>query len=106
MLLGDIIRDLTDEQMAMGALLALDDFSLVARIEATRKAHGETAGGYAANAVARFADGAGDEDWVGLMGAMERTRDPAAACLKRMIEWSLKQDAAPRAHACSCGHEH
>jgi hypothetical protein len=106
MLLGDIIRDLTDEHCATGALVALGDLPLLAQIETARTAHGETAGAYAANAVARFADGASDEDWLGLMNAVERTDDPAGACLRRMIEWSLKQDAEDEGHSCSCGHTH
>ncbi len=106
MLLGDVIRDLTDEHSAAGALVALGDLSLLARIETARAAYCETAGAYAANAVARFADGAGDEDWLDLMNVMERTRDPAGVCLQRMIEWSLKRDVAPPSSSCSCQHGH
>ena len=106
MLLGDIIRDLSSESTATAALVGLGDLPLLAQIETARTAHDETAGGYAAGAVARFADGAGDEDWLGLMNALERTDDPAGACLRRMIEWSLKQDAEAPAHACSCGQAH
>ena len=106
MLLGDIILELTDEHCAAGALIALGDLPLLAKIEAARTAHDETAGAYAANAVSRFADAAGDEDWLGLMSAIERTDDPAGACLRRMIEWSLQQDSANGGHACACGHTH
>ena len=106
MLLGDIIRELSTESTASAALIALGDLPLLAQIEIARSAHDETAGGYAAGAVARFAGGAGDEDWLGLMNAIERTDDPAGACLRRMIEWSLKQDAETPEHSCSCGHQH
>lgn len=103
MLLGQVIRNLSDEATAAETLLSLGDLALVARIETVRGAHNETAGAYAANAVARFADAAGDEDWLALMNRLERSDDPAAACLHMMIDWSLKQDAPNQAHSCSCG---
>ena len=106
MLLGDMIRNLSDEAQAAEALLGLSDLPLVAAIEQARQAHGETAGGYAAGAVARFADQAGDEDWLALMNRIERTDDPAAACLRAMLEWSLKQDSTEGETGCSCGHSH
>ena len=101
MLLGDIIRSLTDESEATATLLHYGELPLLARIDAAR---GEiTAGAYAVAAVTRFADHADDECWVGLMGKIEQSGDPAAACLRTMIEWSLKQE--PRA-GCGCGHTH
>ena len=101
MLLGQMIRDLTDENRATEALVALGDLPLLARLE--RHAQGEAAGAYAANAVALFADGASDEDWLGLMNRLERTDDPAAACLRTMIEWSLDRDAQETHEGCTCG---
>lgn len=101
MLLGDIIRNLTDESQATATLLHYGELPLLARIEAARV--DLTAGAYAAAAVARFADQADDECWVGLMGKIERSDDPAAACLRTMIEWSLKQE---RSAGCGCGHGH
>jgi hypothetical protein len=104
MLLGQMIRNLTDESRAAEALVALGDLPLLARLEG--RAQGETAGAYAANAVALFADGASDEDWLGLMNKLERTDDPASACLRTMIEWSLNRDGQERHEGCTCGHEH
>ena len=99
MLLGDIIRDLADESTAAEALLSLGDLPLVARIQHARRSEA-TAGAYAAGAVARFADCADDKAWLGLMNRIERTDDPAAACLRTMVEWSLTLDEG---HACGCG---
>ena len=51
---------------------------------------------------ARFTAFASDEDWLALMTALERTSDPAAACLRQMLLWSLRQDS----HAdCDADHE-
>lgn len=98
-MLGTLIRDLADESKASEALLSIGDIALVARIEHARRGD-MTTGAYAAAAVARFADRAGDEDWLSLMGKMERADDPAAACLGAMIEWSLMQSES---HGRSCG---
>jgi hypothetical protein len=42
--------------------------------------------------VRRFSIFADDEDWLALMTALERARDPGAACLRQMLAWSLRHD--------------
>lgn len=105
MQLGEIIRDFGDEARASEALLACDDLALLASITAAAERYEETAAEYAAGAVRRFANLASSEDWLGLMNAIERAKDPGVDCLNYMIRWSLKQDeAAPAAHpGCTCG---
>lgn len=107
MLLGDIIRDFSDEAKADETLLACGDLALLARVAAAADHHEETAGEYAASAVRRFADLASNEDWLGLMNVIERTDNPGIECLTFMVKWSLKQDEAsaghPAGHTCSCG---
>ncbi|CAG0983718.1 MAG: hypothetical protein F9K19_21240 [Rhizobiaceae bacterium] len=114
MLLGTMMSALRDEDVATATLMELGDIVLAAQVEAARDAHGESVGEYVSGAVQRFALSAGDEDWLGLMTALERSDDPAGACLTRMLSWSLARDA--RAHpgnahdGCSCGgggcHDH
>lgn len=94
MLLGSLLRRLRDERFAQETLLSLGDLSLVARADAAGAPYGESAADYAASACARFGDQAGDEDWLALMTALERSTDPAATCLRTMTEWALKDDAA------------
>lgn len=101
MLLGSLIRHLTDASRATEALLALDDLRLLARVGEAARAEGSAAGDYAAAAVRRFADQAGDEDWLALMNALEGADDPGAACLRTMIGWALRTDQP----SC-CGHAH
>lgn len=108
MLLGDIMSALRDEDVATATLMELGDIVLAAQVEATRHAHGESIGEYVTGAVQRFAHLAADEDWLGLMTALERADNPAGACLSRMVSWSLARDtAADRqgavAHVCGCG---
>jgi hypothetical protein len=105
MQLGAIIRDFSEEARADEALLACGDLALMARVGEAADRYDETVGEYAAGAVRRFANLASSEDWLALMNAIERAEDPGFCCLTHMLNWSLKQDEAPRpAHAgCTCG---
>ena len=102
MLLGQVLDRLGDEGIAAETLLSLGDLPLMVDVEATGARFGESPPLYASNAVGRFTAFASDEDWLALMTALERTADPASACLRQMLLWSLRQDS----HAgCSAGHE-
>ncbi|MFZ5734691.1 MAG: hypothetical protein ACOY4O_18300 [Pseudomonadota bacterium] len=104
MQLGEVIREL--EVDAHAVLAATGDVILMTRVNDMAGRFGEDPAEYATCAVRRFANLAGDEDWLSLMNVVERAADPGIACLVHMIGWSLEQDAAPVAepHAgCSCG---
>jgi hypothetical protein len=101
MLLGQVLENLAGETFAAEALLTLGNLPLLARVEAVAQQFGESASTYAAGAVRGFAEGASNEDWLALMGALERADDPGAACLQQMLVWSLRQDA----HRADCGCE-
>jgi hypothetical protein len=108
--LGTLIARLEHENNAAMALEALGDIVLFTAVSEAGSRHEESPGAYAAGAVARFADGAGDEDWVGLIGHIERAEDPGHAALVRMLQWALARDAVDAAGAqqtaCSCGAPH
>lgn len=106
MQLGEIIRNLSDDDAAHEALLGCEDVVLFAQVRDTAGRYDESVGEYAAGAVRRFANLAGSEDWLGLMNIVERAIDPGRDCLAYMVRWSLKQDTAPAAPAhagCTCG---
>ncbi len=107
MQLGTLMNRLASESDAAAALDALGDIVLFSEVQAMGAQFDESPGEYVANAARRFAAKGGDEDWMGLMTAMERSQHPAHAALERMLRWSLKQDAAELAPApassCSCG---
>ena len=104
MLLGDVLRNLQDETLAMQNLVAMEDLPLLARVRNVAGLLGETPGEYAANSVRGFAHQAGDEDWLALMTAIENSGNAGHTCLSHMIKWALKRDAAPQAHqGCICG---
>lgn len=94
MLLGQVLENLADETFAAEALLTLGDLPLLVQLDATARRFGESASAYAAAATRRFVDHASDEEWLALMNALERAADPGAACLRRMLAWSLRQDAS------------
>jgi hypothetical protein len=107
MQLGALMDHLSFEDDAAAALEALGDIVLFASVQDMGARFDETPGEYVANAARRFADLGSDEDWLGLMSAMERSDDPARTALDRMIRWALKADAAIDASAtsavCACG---
>jgi hypothetical protein len=100
MMLGQVIDRLGDEAFATEAMIALDDLTLLAEIDQAARDFEETPAVYAAGAARRFAGHASDDDWLALMTAMDRADDPGTACLKHMLVWSLRHDAAP----CGCHH--
>lgn len=108
--LGTLIARLEREDNAAMALQALGDLVLFTAIAEAGSRYGETPGAYVTGAIARFADSAGDEDWVGLIGHIERAEDPGQAALSRMLQWALARDTSHgdggRQSACSCGSRH
>lgn len=110
--LGALMSHLESETGAEAALEALGDVVLFARIRSVGEAFEEAPGTYVANASGRFARLASDEDWLSLMGAMEREADPGRTALTRMLRWALERDekeiaglapATADAGGCSCG---
>ena len=106
MFLGQVLDRLRDEAFATETLLGLDDLPLMVEIETAGRDFGESATDYAVHAVRRFAALAGDEDWQGLMTALERADDTAAACLRHMLAWALRHDRDGASGCCSHGHCH
>lgn len=112
MLLGEVIRQLSEEVGAEAVLIEIGDLALVADIHAVSEDMGETAPEYASGAVRRFSNIASDDDWLQLMTRLETSDNPAAACLSTMVRWSIKRDRAEAAfdvaaqtvsHTCTCG---
>ncbi len=100
MMLGEVIERLDDEAFATESMIALNDLTLLAEIDRAARDAEETPAIYAAGAARRFASQASDDDWLALMSAVARADDPGVACLRRMLLWSLRYDAA----ACGCAH--
>ena len=95
--LGTLITRLGNEADAALALEALGDIVLYTEVVEMGERFGEAPGDYVAAAARRFAAAAGDEDWLGLVSAIERAPQPGAAALDRMLRWALSRDAADEA---------
>lgn len=105
--LGTLLARLQDDGDAAMALDALGDIVLYAEIQSTGERFDETPGVYTAVAVSRFAAAASDEQWLGLVAAMERCDDPARAALAHMLTWALRQDeGAGAGQSCACSTNH
>ncbi len=92
MTLGEILGQLEDESRISRLLPDLGDAQWRNRAVEIASAQGAALGEYASGAVERFASGAGDEDWISLMSALNSAVDPGVACLRRMIDWALQRD--------------
>ncbi|MFO1088001.1 MAG: hypothetical protein U1E46_00315 [Hyphomicrobiales bacterium] len=104
MLLGAVIAHLQDDETADAALEALGDLMLTAQVMRAAEVEGETPGEFLTAAVGRYAAGASDEEWVTLMGSLERGGDPASTLLRRAAVWALSADAQTDRNTCGCGH--
>jgi hypothetical protein len=85
MLLGDLLARFADEGVAAEALLEVGDLTLVASVRDEAQVQGLEVGAFAAGAVRQYAAQASDEEWVALLGAMNRDPDPGIVCFKRAL---------------------
>ena len=92
MLLGSIFKRLEDQHDSAAALDALGDIVLLTEVTEIGMLHNESPGEYVAGAARRFAASAKEDDWLGLVTAVERSDDPARTMLDAMVRWSLRQD--------------
>jgi hypothetical protein len=86
MLLGDILARLSDETAAVEAILRSGDLTLLAAAKEQADADGLDLGTCVTQTVQRYTHEASDEEWVTLMGMLNRSSNPGATCLKRAFE--------------------
>ena len=89
MLLGDLLAELSDESAATDAILSVNDLPMLAAMRRQAAADGVDLPAYVAGTVRRYASEATDEEWITLMGLLNRAPDPGAVCLKRAFEHAL-----------------
>lgn len=83
MMLGDVLKQLTDEGAAAEIILGAGDLHLLSAMQQQAKSEGLDLATYARSAVQRYAAEASDEEWITLMGLIGRSADPGLTCLKR-----------------------
>jgi hypothetical protein len=89
-MLGDLLASLTDETTALETILGAGDLKLLAAAQELAAADGLNLAAYVTQAVQRYASEAPDEEWVTLMGLLNRSQDPGTTCLKRAFEHALR----------------
>lgn len=94
MTLGDLIGRMDEADVAERAIAALRDPSLLERLASAGNAAGMSAGEYAAFSVRSFANTAGDEAWLALIGRSQTRSDPGLAALAYILEAGLSADKA------------
>ena len=89
-MLGDLLANLTDETTALETILGASDLALLTAVRERAAAESVDLGAYVGQMVQRYANEASDEEWITLMGALNRSQDPGATCLKRAFDHSLR----------------
>jgi hypothetical protein len=100
MMLGDLLARFTEDSVAAETIVQIGGVVLLARLREQAEADGLTLGAYSAGAVRRYAAEASEEEWVTLMGALSRARDPGIAWLQRAFADAL---ARPHQSVVACG---
>jgi len=85
-MLGDILAKLTDETTAVETILGTGDLALLAAVREQAAAEGIDLAACVVRTVQRYTHQASDEEWITLIGMLNRSPDPARACLKRALE--------------------
>ena len=85
-MLGDLLASLTDETTALETSLRTGDPTLLTAVRAQAAADGIDLAACVTQIVQRYTNEASDEEWVTLMGLLNRSPDPGTACLKRAFE--------------------
>jgi len=87
-MLGDLLANLTDETTAIETLMQLGDLTLLEAARGKAAAEGLDLASCVTQTVQRYAATASDEEWVTLMGLLNRSSDPGATCLKRAFAYA------------------
>ncbi len=89
-MLGDILARLTDETTAVETILGAGDLTLLAAVKEQAAADGLDLAACVTQTVQRYTNEANDEEWVTLIGLLNRSPDPGAICLKRAFEHAVR----------------
>jgi hypothetical protein len=90
-MLGDLLSRLDDEATALEAIAGAGDPKLLATAQEMASAEGLDLGAYVTQAVQRYFNEASSEEWLTLMGLLNRAPDPGAVCIKRALESALRE---------------
>jgi hypothetical protein len=83
MTLGELLVQFEDEIFAAETALCVGDLVTISALCDQAGALGLTLGAHAARAMRQYSDAATDDEWLTLVGAMNRADDPAAVYMRR-----------------------
>jgi hypothetical protein len=89
-MLGDLLASLTDETTAIETILGAGDMKILAAVQKKAAAEGVELAAFVTQTVQRYVNEASDEEWITLMGLLNRSQDPGATCLARAFEYGLR----------------
>ena len=90
-MLGDLMTSLTDEATALETIMGAGDLKLLAAARGTGRRRADSIlRPFVTQTVQRYASEASDEEWLTLMGLLNRSQDPGATCIKRALEHALR----------------
>jgi hypothetical protein len=90
-MLGDILARLTDEAAAVETLLDSGDVALLAAARERASMTGVDLATCVTRTVQRYTSHASDEEWVTLLGLLNRSHDPGATCLQRAFAYARQE---------------
>jgi hypothetical protein len=90
LMLGDILARLTDETLAVETILGTGDLALLAAVQEHAAAEGLDLAACITQTVQRYTATASDEEWVTLVGMLNRAPDPGTTCLKRAFAYTKR----------------
>lgn len=96
MLLGDLLAQFADPAAAAEAILSSGDLTLLARMREEAAAEGVDLGAFASSAARHYSAEASDEEWITLMGALARARDPGMVYLHRAFSHTVARPGRAR----------
>jgi hypothetical protein len=89
MLLGDIVRQLTDDAAATEIIMSVGDLALLTAMTDRAESEGLDLASFSQAAVRRYSDAASEEEWVTLLGQIGQSADPASIYLRRAFASAL-----------------
>lgn len=90
MLLGDLMRRLTDDTAATELIVGLGDLTLLQAMTERAEGEGIDLATFSQDAVRAYAARASEEEWVTLLGQIGKSADPAAIFIKRAFASAIQ----------------